>query len=302
MATNNPIPYTSKNTFEEKYIEIKGLKFRTHNWPVPADVPYKAKIIIVHGFCEHVVLYTKVCDQLCSEGYECFVFDQRGAGLTSPGKEKGITNDAFTYADLDQMIGLNLKSLPDGKKLFLFGHSMGGGILLNVGIKGVFRDRLAGIVAMGPLIISHPKTKPNPLLRAALGQVCKILPNMKIDAKLQADYILGDSPWKQYLIDDPLCKAVGSLRQMQDMLVRGEKLLDPEYASKMKKDLPVLITHGEQDYINDIKGSRQFFDMCGSTDKKLTTYETGRHSLYLEGDEVYVPWFKDVLEFFNGHL
>ena len=42
------------------------------------------------------------------------------------------------------------------------------------------------------------------------------------------------------------------------MFVRGDALLKPEYVAKFKDDLPLLIVHGTNDNINDIKGSEQF--------------------------------------------
>lgn len=87
-------------------------------------------------------------------GYEVFFFDQRGAGLTSPGKLKGITNEHHTFHDLDFFIDKNLKEIKDreNNKIFLLGHSMGGGIILNYGVKGTHKDQLRGILASGPLI------------------------------------------------------------------------------------------------------------------------------------------------------
>lgn len=86
-----------------------------------------------------------------------FFFDQRGAGFTSPGKLKGLTDEFHTFDDLDYFLKKNIDEISsrENKKLYLMGHSMGGGIALNYGIKGKYKDYLNGIAVTGPLILLH---------------------------------------------------------------------------------------------------------------------------------------------------
>lgn len=64
-----------------------------------------------------------------------------------------------------------MKEVGEETKLFMAGHSMGGGIALNYGIKGKHRERLSGIYVTGPLVKLHVSsghcfafTKPKDLL------------------------------------------------------------------------------------------------------------------------------------------
>ena len=91
------------------------------------------------------------------------------------------------------------------------------------------------------------------------------------------------------------------MRQFNDMFVRGDALLKPEYVAKFKDDLPLLIVHGTNDNINDIKGSEQFFKLVPNDlgNKHLEKIEKGRHSLFIENDELFKLIFKRVIDFLN---
>lgn len=113
--------------------------------------------MFVHGFAEYDAVYVRLFDDLSAAGYEVFFFDQRGSGLTSPGKLKGKTDEFHVFNDLDFFLERNLNEIKDtdNKEIFLLGHSMGGGISLNYGIHGKYKDQIRGIIVSGPLILLH---------------------------------------------------------------------------------------------------------------------------------------------------
>lgn len=117
----------------------------------------KGRILWLHGFSEFSKVYLRLFDHLSTAGFEIFYFDQRGAGYTSPGKLKGITDEFHTFDDLDFFLKKNIDELAtrENKDLYLMGHSMGGGISLNYGIRGKYKDHLTGIAVTGPLILLH---------------------------------------------------------------------------------------------------------------------------------------------------
>ena len=295
------IPYTPKGEPIVEFIEHNKAKFKTVTWKVPSEVTYKGKILYVHGFAEESNVYTEYFDNLSQNGYEIFFFDQRGAGQTSPGKLIGRTNEFHVFDDLEFFIKrlLDLRINKD-EKLYLMGHSMGGGILLNYGIRGKYIDSIRGILTCGPLIQLHPNSQPNFITRAALPYANYLLPHFKVDSKLNYDYITSNERWKKYIESHD--KLIGTIRQFHDMFARGEALLKPEYAIKFNKDVPLLILHGDDDNINDIKGSRKFIQLLKDQDnKKLTEIKQGRHSLFIENDELFKDIFRIVLDFLDSN-
>ncbi|SGZ49760.1 CIC11C00000005941 [Sungouiella intermedia] len=297
-----PLPYTPIGTPIVDSVKYDNIVFKTVTWKVPEGTDYKGKIVYVHGFCEHSDIYLEFFDKLSQAGYEVFFFDQRGAGETSKGKYMGKTDEFHTFDDLNHMIESQLKIRKDPtEKLFLMGHSMGGGISLNYGISGKHREDIRGIVVSGPLVTVHPKTQPNFLVRALQPVINATFPGLKIDSKIKYDYITSHEGWRKYIeLHDT--KLIGTVRQFNDMFVRGEKLLDKEHVSQFKDDIPLLVLHGTNDNINNLESTKKFYHhLPQSVDKKFVPVEGARHSLFLESPEYFEPVYGEVLDFLGKH-
>ncbi|ONH69738.1 Monoglyceride lipase [Cyberlindnera fabianii] len=214
-------PYTPKNPPVEEVVSYNGAKFHTSFWNVPEGVVRKGRVIFVHGFSEYEEVYYWVFDAISAGGYEVFFFDQRGAGHTDPGSTRGYTNEHYVFDDLEFFMERNMKEVGEETKLFMAGHSMGGGIALNYGIKGKHRERLSGIYVTGPLVKLHPDSLPTGLVIALGKMTAKIFPRMKINTDLDIDYITSNEDYKNFILNDPLqVPMVGTLKQLQDMLAR----------------------------------------------------------------------------------
>lgn len=265
----------------------------------------KCRVLIVHGFCEYYKIYYKLMDNLALNGVESFMFDQRGSGDTSPGKERGKTDEVATFADLNHFIEMNLKECePVDRKLFLFGHSMGGGIVLNYGCNGKYKDKIAGIITTGPLIELHPNSRPNFILRCLAPALASVLPRFTIDTALNVDGITSDEDYKELLRTDPKLKLTGSFKQIYDMLERGKKLVNDPYVAKTFKS-PLLIMHGKADTINDPDSSEKFVNerIPQVEDKTVKIYNDAKHSLLsIEVDSVFQESFKDMIDWINAHV
>lgn len=296
------IPYTPIGTPIEETVPYNGVTFKTVTWKVPPSTPHKGTIVYVHGFCERSILYTEFFDRLSQKGYEIFFFGQRGASETSPGKLMGKTDEFQTFDDLNFMIERVLAARLDNKeKLYLAGHSMGGPIAINYAIYGKFRDDIRGIFVSGPLIELHPKTKPNFIVMKLQPIINKILPSLKVDSKLDFDEITSNDGWKNY-IQATEGKMIGTIRQFNDMFVRGWNLLDADHLKKFHSHIPLLVFHGEEDKINDIKGSEQFMKLLPkNVDAEFVSVPNARHSVFLEREEIIATVLEKVLDFLDGH-
>lgn len=293
-----PLPYERKIEPVVERVPYNGANFFTATWKVPESVKYRGKIIYVHGFCEHSEVYAQVFDFWAEHGFEVFFLGQRGAGETSPGKDAGRTDEFHTFDDLDFFIKRNLDAREDKlEKFIMAGHSMGGGISLNYGIRGKYRDDFKAIVTTGPLVLLHPKTQPNIILRTFQPFVTGLLPNFKMNSDLKYDHITSDEAWKDYIKKHDK-KFIGTIRQLSDMITRGEELVNKEYAAKFSPDIRLLICHGNKDYINDVEGSKKFLSVLPDSVKaEFFEVEGGRHSLFIERDELRIPVFERVLKF-----
>lgn len=252
-----------------------------------------------HGFAENTDLYDEFMPHIALAGHEVVIYDQRGAGRTSPGKLYALTNEQHVFEDLDALIESVVKTNEgSGLPLVLWGHSMGGGITLNYAIHGKHRDQFAAFMVIAPLIVLNPKSRPNFLLRRLLSVSSAIMPQYRQRAPLALDYITHDETWKKRFASDEATRVVCSAGQMSDMLKRGEKLLDAEYVAGFTAR-PVAIFHSTTDYINDFQGSVDFFGLLPATvpKKKLYRYTDMGHSLPHETPDRQYKVYSDIVEF-----
>lgn len=304
----NPFPYTYQTTEPQlQYEDFNGARFGYVLWKVPEGTP-KARLLLVHGFGEYTTINSRLMDHLALAGYESFTFDQRGSGVTSPGKQKGLTNEYHTFNDLDHFVEKNLKECKEKNlPLYLWGHSMGGAITLNYACHGKYREEIAGYVASGPLIVLHPHSQPNKITQCVAPLLAKWAGKHRIDTGLDLDGITADKKYREWLANDkPMSLPMyGSFQQIYDFLERGKRLYndtDGLVSKKYPKNIPVLVQHGQGDTINDPKGSEVFIKHCPATDKSLKLYKGARHSiLSLETDETFNLVFSDLTKWLDAH-
>ena len=93
-----------------------------------AEAP-RGTVVIVHGFSETAEKYHEFIYYLLNEGLSVLVYDQRGHGRSGRTAPVGIIHvDRFTdyIKDLEAVLAAYQSELT--APLYLFGHSMGGGI------------------------------------------------------------------------------------------------------------------------------------------------------------------------------
>ncbi|QPG77220.1 hypothetical protein FOA43_004627 [Brettanomyces nanus] len=295
----------------EKVIPYKDCNYYTYTWKTTlTGERYRGRILVIHGYRDVHMVYYYTMEQLTKAGFDVFYFDQRGEGRTVlVNGEKGTASDETAFEAVDFFIAYNLKVLSQESKpdrLYLFTVSMGGGIALNYAAIGKLRTKITAIANIGPLILLHPKTYPGKWTELLVRALCTIpwLQGAHVKTDLHADYIAGDEKYVNYLADrnerNPL---YATLVESRDFLLRGRKLLTSERYEKIDKKLPILICHGTADYINDIKGSREFMEKLesveGMENKRLIEYPGGRHVLFICEPEIRDKSIQDVVDFFN---
>ncbi|KAF5107211.1 hypothetical protein DV495_002560 [Geotrichum candidum] len=260
-AAEHPIPDIPATTAISS-IDSEGISLHVKTW----DIPFRAKILFNHGFCDSAENFDDVFPEIAVRGYEVICFDQRGAGKTSPGKLFAITNERLVYVDLDKVIETVTKDY-DGK-LFLAGHSM-------------------------------EKTRPGIILRTGVKFLAKYLPKVRSKTGLNLDYITTDQERIKFLKANPKrIEATGP--QMAAMLDRGEKLVEVDFVEKFV-DKPVACFHGTGDLINAFRGTAQFFDLLKVSDKKLYSYPEYYHDLFHETRERVEHLLNDTFEWLDAH-
>ena len=253
-----------------------NLKLSGHSWQPDTEAP-KASIVLVHGMGEHIMRYDHWAEKFVNRGYAVTGMDHRGHGR-SEGKRGHIPSYESLLQDVDLLISKNLEFFPD-KSVILYGHSLGGNIVLNHALtrKNIFRY----IVTSPWLRLSF---KP-PSIKLALAKVMKrILPGLLQSSGLNIGYISHDPEVIKAYEIDPLVHDRISVRMFLSVYIQGEWAI----ANAGKLDKPVLLMHGGDDKITSVDASFKFAERAG-TNVKFKIWEGLYHELHNEKnkDEVF---------------
>lgn len=121
-----------------------GLYLHARRWE--PDSGLKGVVCLVHGFGEHTGRYLHVAGHLAGAGYALVAFDQRGHGK-SGGQRGHAPSYEVMMDDMDLLLDGAHRLYP-GLPLFLYGHSMGGNLVLNYALRR--KPQLMRVVAKSP--------------------------------------------------------------------------------------------------------------------------------------------------------
>jgi len=223
----------------------------------------------VHGFGEHCERYEKLAEHLVANHIAVVGVDLRGHGKTESPRGVAKNYDAI-YGDVQALIDETARRHPDVPQ-FLFGHSMGGGLVLHHGMNSKV-DSLAGYLVSAPLI-RLKRNIPYPV-RMAVKMMRTILPNGTFPIPVAGKNI-STIPEEQDLYDnDPLNHNRLGFGLAVGMVESGENVL----ANAANWDKPLRLWHSRVDRITDFEASNQF---AGEAKRcKFTAFEEVQHEMH----------------------
>lgn len=268
-----------------------GIRLFQQEW-TPDEKPL-AIIMLVHGIGEHSDRYIHWAEKFVSNQIALIAFDQRGHGR-SEGKRGVISSYKEFLNDIDLVLDETRRKF-SGIPVFLYGHSMGGGEVLNHLLK--CKPKYDGVICTSPWIAiqSAPPKFALPLIR-----LCnKLIPGFTIETKFDSALLSHDPDIVKRYDNDSLVHHKLSFRLFVEAYDAGYYILN----SKKSIEKPLLLIHGAEDGITESKASSAFAEK----NLEYCTFElwpAGYHELHNEPfkDEVYnciLGWITKVL---NGQI
>jgi alpha-beta hydrolase superfamily lysophospholipase len=214
-------------------------------WATPDS---KAVIALIHGFGEHSGRYTHVADFFNKNGYSVFALDNRGHGQS--GGKRGHAPTYDSYMDDIEVFLNHVATQSAGKPVFLYGHSMGGNLVLNYVIRR--QPALKGVIATGPWV--QLAFEPKPIL-VTIGKLMRsIFPSFSQDSGLNQTHISKDTAVVEAYKNDPLVHGKITASASLSLLEAGEFLNN--YTGEMP--ISMLIMHGDEDLLTSQPASEAF--------------------------------------------
>ena len=209
---------------------------------------------IVHGLGEHSGRYHDWTASFCQAGIEVVAFDLIGHGHS--GGPRGHVSDYELLLDDIALLVRELESHEDARPRWLYGHSLGGNLVLNYVLRR--NPALSGVIATSPLLLpAHPPPLWKRMLAAVLN---RFYPHATFSTAIDPADLSHDPQAVQRYREDPLVHDRVSVRLGVQMLAAGRWAL--EHADRLA--LPTLLMHGMGDRITSPAASLNFADRAGS--------------------------------------
>ena len=247
-----------------------GVALNVDDRTLPAP---RARVVIVHGYAEHLGRYDEFVSRLEARNFECHRFDLRGHGH-SGGIAAHVTRFKDYIDDLELIVERVRAASTDDRPLFIVGHSLGGLIAL------VFvRSKRPGVAA---LAVGSPFLRPGfeiPSVKKALAMIAsRLAPTLSLASNLDPALLSTDAETVVAYANDPLVHRTTTPRWFMEVEEAQRELC--EHAGEVT--LPLLMLLGGEDRIADHSLAAQVFERIGSADKTLRIYEDLRHELFNE--------------------
>jgi len=243
-------------------------------------------ICLVHGLGEHSGRYAYLAMVLTQEGYTLLTYDQRGHGQ-SLGQRGHVPSYESLLDDIDSFGRECSRRFPN-LPLFLYGHSLGGNLVLNYVLRR--KSKFVGVIATSPWL--RLAFEPS-VLKVKLALVMnKLWPSFSQSNGLDPSALSHDITVVDAYRVDPFVHDQISARLFIAVYQAG--LWAIENAALF--DRPLLLMHGGGDHITSAEATKQFAKQV-QQDCTLKIWEGLYHELHneLEKEEIMIyltNWLK----------
>lgn len=256
--------------WKDGYTTIDGNKIYFQKWS-PEQSP-RANVLLVHGVGEHSSRYGHVGDHFSHAGIALTGFDLLGHGKSDGQRGHADSYDVFCR-EIDHFAN-ELSEQQPSIPIFLYGHSMGGLIVLYYSL---YRkpQKIKGVISTSPGLVPG---YPIPAWKTALGNfLYTIFPTFSMKNGLPLDGISHDKEVVAAYKADPLNHPYISARMGMDLIRNGQKV--SQKAAEFP--LPLLLMVGSEDHLVDPKAVIDFGQKSNHK-TTLKVWDNGFHELHNE--------------------
>ncbi|MCR5295888.1 MAG: alpha/beta hydrolase [Clostridiales bacterium] len=276
----------------------------------PAEKPL-GTVLVLHGFTENAFKYSELIYSLVRNGFSVLAYDQRGHGRSA--RAEGVTGNSVTHVDhfsdyvedLRLVCDQLLNAMP--RPWSIFCHSMGGAVTALYLEK--YPDTFTSAVMCAPMIAPNTGGFPPALTLAFCGTAAAIGRGKKHPFFLK-EYA-GPEKFEDSCATDPArfawYDAVKASRpEFQNSVpshrwtVEGVRVTKQILAEGAPESIhiPVMLSTAEKDY--SVMPEPQYKFISRVPDGTHVFVRDARHEIFRSVNEVFFPWWHDVLAFLKN--
>ena len=273
--------------YHQGYVDAGGHRIVTHYYRLPATQAPKGTVFILHGYFDHVGLYSQLIDRCLGAGYDVLAYDQPGHGLSS-GTPAAIGNFIEYQAVLLDVMAQVKSHIRH--PWYAVGQSTGAAILIDYLLSNhhdIDSSEFRKVVLLAPL--SRP-----------MGWVgARILHSvMRLFIKRWRRLFSANSGNTRFLRflkeNDPL-----QARAVHVDWVSALRLWVPHIESARPVDFPVTVVQGEKDLTVDWQHNLRILRNKFSAVDEVKISD-GRHHLVNEAHGLQATVFNTIIDTFDS--
>lgn len=223
-------------------------KFKLYSQVWEPDETPKAVISLIHGLGEHSGRYDHWAKRFVEKGYAVIAMDLRCHGK-SQGKPGMVSVFNNLLDDIDQFIGESEKLFPE-IPIFLYGHSLGGNLVINYTIRRKPFVKAAIVTSPWLQLVEPP---PQYLYYLALG-LRPFLPFITFNNQLNPNYVSKD----KQIVDEYIGDTLNHNRISVELFMGTLKAAEWSLIHAGEFHIPLLLMHGTGDKITSHEGTEEF--------------------------------------------
>lgn len=247
-----------------------GYRF-VHSWFPESFQPWAA-LTVVHGFGDHGGRFAGLGNSLASMGVALLAIDLIGHGRSS-GKRGHI--DSYDQLLDEVSSGLELTRSEWGRiPQFLFGQSMGGNLVLNLGLRRPEDcSNLMGIIAASPML--RPAKMPSEQFMSVGRWLAHRFPGVRINAPVRTRDLSQDRRAQDAYYRDKHVHNRMSLKMAISLIDSGDWALQ----NACLLQTPSVLMHGTEDKLVSSEASEEFVRNSGGM-ASIQLWTGCRHDLH----------------------
>ena len=255
----------------------------------------KGVIQIIHGFGEHIDMYSDMAEFFSASGYHCVIHNQRGFGKmvdkteSEARKARGIVMDySFFLKDAETVRSAIMQWYPE-LPIYLYGHSMGGNIAISILRQHTNMYKKAILETPWLRLFNQPYR----LVSFIAGRLGRLSHKLAVTSKINLGDISRDEEVVNKISLDKLYHNRISLRMFSQVAITGKRFLYGDVSIST----PTLLLCGGQDKIVCPRAIRSFAKRVKGN-VTLKDYPDGYHAL--RSDTIKSDVLNDVLAFIEA--
>jgi len=281
--TTNDLRMASSDFFWQT---TDGIKIYGTEWPVENP---QAVVAIIHGLGEHVQRYAHVASFFNQHHLAVLGYDRRGHGQS--GGKRGHTRSYNAFLDEIAYLTVEAEERYPGIPLFLYGHSMGGNLLLSYILHR--HPTIQGAIVSAPHI--RLSFQPSSVM-VGMGKLMRgIFPGFSQPNGLDVEQLSRDKTVVEKYQADPLVhNAITAITGMS--MLESAAALDKYQGSF---PVPLLLLHGGADGITSPGGTSDFASRV-TGDVTLKVWDGLFHEMHNEPEQQEV--LKGILDWITKRI